>query len=64
MGASKNHQYRQSPDLWLGYCTAKEGQMNLWKYGQGLIGEIRLIESQFGFYTTYLTGHIKEIVLV
>ncbi len=26
----------------------KKGQMNLWKYGQGLTGEIRLIERQFG----------------
>ena len=29
----------------------KKGQMNAWKSGQGLIGEIRLIERQFGIYT-------------
>ena len=26
----------------------KKGQMDAWKYGQGLIGEIRFIERQFG----------------
>ena len=30
----------------------KKGQMNRWTYGQGLIGEIRLIERQFNIYTT------------
>jgi len=30
----------------------KKGQMNAWIFGQGLIGEIRLIERQFGIYTT------------
>ena len=29
----------------------RKGQMNAWLYGQGLIGEIRLIERQFGIYT-------------
>ena len=29
----------------------KKGQMNAWKSGQGLIGETRLIEKQFGTYT-------------
>ena len=29
----------------------KKGQMNAWKPGQGLIGEIRLIERQLGIYT-------------
>ena len=29
----------------------KKGQMNAWKYGQGLKGEIRLIEKQFGIET-------------
>jgi len=29
----------------------KKGQMEAWKYGQGLIGEIRLIERQFDIYT-------------
>lgn len=29
----------------------KKGQMDAWKYGQGLIGEIRLIERQFDIYT-------------
>ncbi len=27
----------------------KKGKMNFWTYGQGLMGEIRLIERQFGF---------------
>ena len=30
----------------------KKGQMNAWIYGQGLTGEIRLIERQFDIYTT------------
>jgi len=30
----------------------RKGQMDAWKYDQGLIGEIRLIERQFNFYTT------------
>lgn len=29
----------------------KKGQMNAWLYGQGLRGEIRLIERQFGIYS-------------
>ena len=29
----------------------RKGQMDPWKYGQGLTGEIRLIERQFGIYT-------------
>ena len=29
----------------------KKGQMDVWKYGQGLTGEIRLINKQFGVYT-------------
>ncbi len=29
----------------------KNGQMNAWLYGQGLTGEIRLIERQFGIYS-------------
>jgi len=29
----------------------KKGQMTIWHYGQGLIGQIRLIERQFGIYT-------------
>ena len=29
----------------------KKGQLDMWKYGQGLIGEIRLIERQFGVYS-------------
>ncbi len=28
----------------------RKGQMDAWKYGQGLIGEIRLIERQFNVY--------------
>ena len=28
----------------------KKGQMDIWKYGQGLMGEIRLIERQFHIY--------------
>ena len=28
----------------------KKGQLDMWKYGQGLTGEIRLIERQFGIY--------------
>ncbi len=28
----------------------KKGQMDAWKYGKSLIGEIRLIERQFGIY--------------
>ena len=28
----------------------KKGQLDMWKSGQGLIGEIRLIERQFGIY--------------
>jgi len=28
-----------------------KGQMDTWKYGQGLIGEIRLIEKQFNVYS-------------
>jgi len=27
----------------------KKGQLDIWKYNQGLIGEIRLIERQFGY---------------
>jgi transposase-like protein len=30
----------------------KKGQLDMWKYGQGLTGEIRLIERQFGIYRT------------
>lgn len=29
----------------------KKGQMDLWKYGQGLKGEIRLVNQQFNVYT-------------
>jgi transposase, IS6 family len=29
----------------------KKGQFDIWKYGQGLTGEIRLIERQFGVYS-------------
>jgi hypothetical protein len=29
----------------------KKGQFTLWTYGQGLKGEVRLIESQFGIYS-------------
>lgn len=29
----------------------KKGQLRVWYYGQGLIGEVRLIERQFGIYT-------------
>jgi hypothetical protein len=28
----------------------KKGQMDVWKNGQGLTGEIRLVESQFGLH--------------
>jgi IS6 family transposase len=30
----------------------KKGQMDIWKWGQGLTGEIWLIERQFGVYRT------------
>jgi hypothetical protein len=30
----------------------RKRQMNTWIYAQGLTGEIRLIERQFGIYTT------------
>ena len=30
----------------------KKGQMDIWKYDQGVIGEIRLIERQFGVYSS------------
>ncbi|HRB28863.1 MAG TPA: IS6 family transposase [Nitrosomonas sp.] len=30
----------------------KKGQREIWKYGRGLTGEIRLIERQFGIYNT------------
>ena len=30
----------------------KKGKMYAWKYGKGLIGEIRLIEKQFAIYIT------------
>ncbi|PTN08618.1 DDE superfamily endonuclease [Nitrosomonas aestuarii] len=30
----------------------RKGQIDAWKYDQGLIGEIRLIESQFNIYST------------
>lgn len=30
----------------------KKGQIDFWKFGQGLTGEIRLIERQFGIYNT------------
>ena len=30
----------------------KKGQLDMWKYGQDLTGEIRLIERQFGIYST------------
>jgi IS6 family transposase len=29
----------------------KKGQLNLWKSGQGLTGEIRLVERQLGIYS-------------
>lgn len=29
----------------------KKGQMKAWYYGQGIIGEIRFVERQFGIYT-------------
>lgn len=29
----------------------KKGQLKAWYYGQGMIGEVRLIERQFGIYT-------------
>ncbi len=29
----------------------KKGQMDIWKYGQGIKGEIRLINQQFNIYT-------------
>ena len=29
----------------------KKGQLRVWYYGQRLIGEVRLIERQFGIYT-------------
>jgi IS6 family transposase len=29
----------------------KKGQMDIWKYGQGITGEIRLINQQFNIYT-------------
>jgi len=29
----------------------RKGQMDVWKNGQGLIGEIRLIERQFNIYS-------------
>jgi hypothetical protein len=30
--------------------TVKKGQLDMWKSGRGLTGEIRLIESEFGIY--------------
>ena len=30
----------------------KKGQIDFWKLGQGLAGEIRLVERQFGIYNT------------
>ncbi len=30
----------------------KKGRPDIWKYGQGLTGEIRLIERQSGIYST------------
>jgi len=27
----------------------KKGQLDMWKYSQGLMGEFRLIERQFGY---------------
>jgi len=29
----------------------KKGQMNMWHFGQGLMGQIRLIETPFDIYT-------------
>ena len=29
----------------------KKGHLDMWKYGQGLTGEIRLIERQFSIYS-------------
>ena len=29
----------------------KKGQMNIWLYGQGVRGEVRLVNQQFGIYT-------------
>ncbi|MBW8308718.1 MAG: transposase [Candidatus Paracaedibacteraceae bacterium] len=29
----------------------KKGQLHLWYYEQGILGEVRLIERQFGIYT-------------
>jgi transposase, IS6 family len=29
----------------------RKGQFDIWKYDQGLTGEIRLIERQFGVYS-------------
>lgn len=33
-------------------CMFRKVQMNTWKSDQGLMGEIRLIGRQFGFYTS------------
>ena len=32
--------------------ASRKGQMNPWLYGQGLVGEIRLVERQFNIYAT------------
>ena len=34
----------------------KKGQLDIWKLGQGLTGEIWLIERQFGIYSAYERG--------
>jgi transposase-like protein len=31
----------------------KKGQMKVWTYGRGIIGEVRLVETQFGIYNAY-----------
>ncbi len=43
-------------EIWLyfsthfGYIAFKKGRMDAWKYGQGLVGEIRPIERQFDIH--------------
>ena len=30
----------------------KKGQLKPWTYGQGIMGEVRLVERQFGLYAS------------
>ena len=39
----------------------KKGQLDIWKLGQGLTGEIWLIERQFGIYRGSVAKNKKQL---